>query len=349
MLADELGIDVLDVCENIYGLDGTLVVDEYNILCVNPKHQDSTPSCNVNTTTGYFHCWSCDDKGDILTLGMRVLGKRYMEVRTLLVPDNLDAKRALLSKHLKGLQNPATASQPIRMNRQAWTDRSWLLEGHREPRSYRSGPMGYLYDRGFTDETIKRWGCRFVRVVDVPTKKRTATIRNSIAIPVFDETGMLMAWTYRATDGSESWQPRYLDTLGAPLGEVWHGIHLAGSSLDQVVVSEGPLDAMWIDQAGYTSLSIMGSKLPEAKLMELANFRKVILCFDDDLTGNLITRKVGELLWSHVPVAIARYPKFADGKDAQELAAVDVELSIERAMNWTSWFLRGRLALPAAN
>lgn len=38
---------------------------DYIILCLNPEHDDSKPSCNVDKLSGVFHCWSCGDAGNI--------------------------------------------------------------------------------------------------------------------------------------------------------------------------------------------------------------------------------------------------------------------------------------------
>lgn len=38
---------------------------DYIIKCVNPEHDDASPSCNVDKLTGVFHCWSCGFSGNI--------------------------------------------------------------------------------------------------------------------------------------------------------------------------------------------------------------------------------------------------------------------------------------------
>ena len=38
---------------------------DYSIHCLNPEHDDSNPSMNVDKITGVFHCFSCGFKGNI--------------------------------------------------------------------------------------------------------------------------------------------------------------------------------------------------------------------------------------------------------------------------------------------
>jgi DNA primase len=347
LLSAELGVDVLDTVTNIFGIDGELVVDEYICLCPDPKHADTNPSCGINVNTGLWNCWSCGANGDIITLGMVVLRKGYLKIRKLLSPEGMDGRRALLQNRLRALQKASgafVAETPP-------GERPWLPDDAREPDSYRSGAADleeYLYERGFEPETLQAWGIRYVRVADIRTKRGTAEIRNSIAIPLLDQDGTVQAWSYRSTPSSLDWQPRYLDTSDAPLGRYWHGMHLAGS-YTQVYVCEGPLDAMKVWQAGFRpSLSIMGNQLPPEKVRMLADFRKVVLFLDRDAGGELATRKIGELLWRHTSLWVARYPTKTAGDDPGELAPVDIELAIAGSIPWTAWALRAKLASPTA-
>ena len=40
---------------------------DYQILCINPEHDDSNPSMRVDKVTGVFHCFSCGYKGNIFS------------------------------------------------------------------------------------------------------------------------------------------------------------------------------------------------------------------------------------------------------------------------------------------
>lgn len=38
---------------------------DYQIVCINPEHDDSNPSMRVDKVTGVFHCFSCGHKGNL--------------------------------------------------------------------------------------------------------------------------------------------------------------------------------------------------------------------------------------------------------------------------------------------
>ncbi len=343
MKADELGIDVLDVCQNIFGLEGSLHHDEFTVLCVNPKHDDHKPSCNINITTGYWRCLSCGAKGDILTLGHHVLHKSRAEIRSLLSPNNPTTALAVVQRRLKGFLRPAKHSGGAQVR----NDRSWLPGDAQTVMAYRSGPLDYLKRRGFNSTTIERWGVRYVRSATTPGKgPQPIPLHNVIAVPICDEKGHLHSWVYRATDLSPSWlqEVRYLYTLDA-INRPWIGIHLHRHG--DIVVTEGPLDAMWFDQHGIPAIGIGGNLPSPERLRSLERYRRVVLFCDNDLGGDLAVSKIGQALWDRMPVFVARYPPRSRGTDPQGLSGLDLELGIERARSWQAWRLRRR-SLPAS-
>lgn len=346
MKAEELGIDVLDVCQTLFGLEGQLHADEFAILCPDPKHEDHDPSCNVNIDTGYWRCLSCGAKGDILTLGKHCLNKRRSEVQELLMPNNPQARAALVQRRLRSLLTAPVSDRRAFQHRQALQDRPWLPADAQTPDAYRSGPLSYLLARGFTQETLERWGVRYLRHADVASKKGKLTIYNSIAIPIFDSQRRLHSWCYRATNLSPSWQQetcRYLYTLDA-LDRPWIGAHLLEPDLSEIVITEGPLDAMWFDQHGIPAIAMGGNQRSRAMMAELLVFRKAISFFDNDAGGKLATKQLGEYLSPLMPYYVARYPKGRRGADPQELCSTDLELGVARARSWQGQRLRRRLS-----
>lgn len=345
MKAAELGLDVLEVCQTLYGLDGELHNDEFSILCPHPDHEDHSPSCNVNIETGYWRCLSCGAKGDIITLGRHCLGKRRGEVQELLTPNNPQAMVALVQRRLRALQTPAHTAREISRHRQAIQDRPWLPADAQSPMAYRSGPLSYLLARGFTSETLERWGVRYLRHADIASKKGKLTIYNAIAIPIFDSENRLHSWCYRATDLSPKWQQetcRYLYTLDA-LDRPWIGLNFH-RDLSEIVVTEGPLDAMWFDQHGIPAIAIGGNQRSAEKLAELERFRRITIFCDNDAGGKLATKQIAEVLAHRMQVHVARYPRGTRGLDPQQLCSADLELGVARARSWQSQSIRRRLS-----
>lgn len=353
-LIEDYGLDILSVLNNTFGIEGEIVIDDLRILCPNPKHDDSDPSCYVNLKqhsthkgrvidAGFFHCFSCHAKGDIVSLGALALNLRKSEIRKLLEPGNTDAQIAVLQSRLRGFLTPSASSQsPAEFDR-IWKEREWLEKDARKLDSYEDGPQTYLLKRGFKPKTIKRWGVRYVPAAKINTKRGTAIIRASVAIPIRDLNGTVIAWCYRRTDESPGWQPKYLYTYRSPRGLVWIGIDHCHERR-HIVLGEGALDAMWIDQSGIPAIAIGGSGVDIARARTLTRFDSVTLFMDRDEAGQWAAQRIGEVLWEKMPVYVARYKRRWEGTDPQQLTPEQVRYAVENAISWPTWQIRKRFA-----
>jgi ribosomal protein L37AE/L43A len=353
-LVEELGIDnLLEVLRGTFGLDGEVVISDYRIACPNPKHNDKNPSCYVllkdrvdrsgrRIEAGTWSCFSCHAKGDILSLGKYVLKRKRSEVRKLLEPGNVDGQIAVLQRRLGSfLRTPEARMSPAEWER-VWKRRPWLEKDARRLDSYEDGPKTYLLNRGFTVATIKRWGVRYVRQATVNTKKGTATIKNSIAIPICDREGTLICWCYRKIDESSNW-PKYFYTHNSPRSHVWLGInHL--DRTDHVVLVEGMLDAMWLDQSAIPAIAIGGSGVDVDRARSLTEFGRLTLFMDRDDAGQWAATSIGSVLWERMPVFVARYRKGWAGDDPQSLEPDELRYAVDHAIPFTAWQLRLKLA-----
>lgn len=50
------------------GIFFTIKGNDYLIHCLNPEHEDRSPSCRVDKISGVFHCFSCSFRGNLFTL-----------------------------------------------------------------------------------------------------------------------------------------------------------------------------------------------------------------------------------------------------------------------------------------
>jgi DNA primase len=342
--AELLGIlDVEAVLRDIYGLDGTVRRGEFKMLC--PVHDDSKPSCDVEIATGYWNCWSCEAHGDIIDLGAKVLGRGRASVRKMLKVNDPDLRTVGLKRRIQALR---ASVRPEADHRRAWSP-SVPPAG-----SYALEPMKYMLKRGFSLDTCERWGVRYAsRVVleKVPDsvgedENKMFELAHVIAIPVFDGKGKIAMWTYRSTDKSDEWMQKgakYIHTPGVDKQKLWFGYHLQRYE-DEVAVTEGPLDAMWLDQCGIPAVANLGSHLKNVsanltKIDQLCSFRKVTLFFDRDSAGITSANQIGRLLHDRgVDVRVALYPKFTEGAgDPAELNPLDAQIMYWRAPSFLRW------------
>lgn len=346
--ATDLGVDdVLDVVQNIFGIEGTVYKTnkglQYKFLCV--VHQDSDPSAAVHLETGYWNCWSCRGGGDLIDLGKRATGKSRTEIRKLIAPDNPAAKAAAVSRRARAAQGLLRASQAKSEGRSVDV-----------PQDYPSGGnFRDLKRRGFSKQTLRDWGVRYVEEATLTKEDgKEFTVDHAFAIPIKDsENGSTLGWCYRSSTKSRPWfrDVRYIYTPGINnvLNRTWFGLW-ENRSASEIVVTEGALDAMWVTQCGFPSVAILGNQAKQvAKIRKLMRFRNVTLFLDHDETGVGIASYLGdELIRRGVSVSVVRFASFMsklDGtpaKDANDLCPMDVEIAIARALPFSSWKALGR-------
>lgn len=345
--AEDLGVEsVLEVATEIFGIDGERKRDELYFLC--PVHDDHQASASVNLVTGYWNCWSCKAGGDLADLGKIFLGEKRSKVVGLLRPNEPSAIAAAVTRRVR-----ASRREYLRPVSERTAKASPALS---TVASLSDGPLTYLRRRGFSKETLRRWDVKFCNeaVLERPDDD-PFTVENCIAIPIKTEDDELWAWCYRATDESPRWlqDARYIYTPGAELSETWFGLQ-HNSAGDIIGITEGALDAMWLDQHGFPALAILGSA-PKVrrKIRKLADFKEVRLFLDRDNSGHLTTWSLGEALTEMgVPTSVVlRKPWMVkkDGtpaKDANDLCGTDLELAWHRAIPFLAWKRRA-LALAS--
>lgn len=329
--------DVKAVVEDIFHLEVTERGPELDMLCPDPKHVDSRPSCAVNVGTGYWNCFSCGAGGDLVALGALVLGLPRPEVERMLKPRTPDAMMSALRRKLA---RAATNAKPPKGKRKV------DLPDH--PDRLRKRQATPLLERWFTPATFERWDLRWVDKVTLLGNKGEFTLESVIAMPVKNAKGKIEAWCYMATPDSLSWQPKYLYTPGVELSELWYGVDLHGSARDIAIV-EGGLDTQWIDQCGYPALGLLGSRMGDIKVRWLGQYNSVTLLPDRDAAGLIWSRRVGDALCTRMPVYIGQYSPWMmkkrlekDGtrlraSDPEDLFPVDVEVMMARRVPYLRW------------
>jgi CHC2 zinc finger len=335
----EYGVEsVFDLVTLSYRIDVTVRGKELQMLCPNPAHNDTNPSCSVNSLTGLWHCFSCGAGGDIADLGSMVLGKPVEELAADLRPTTPQAMHAAVVRRLARLDAPRSSK----------TRKKAVLPEY-EPSDTTDYDFRELRARLFEQSTLDRYGVRYV-VEDALKNKNGEpfTIRRSIALPIRSTQGALEAWCYRRTNESPGWQPRYLYSGDTEISNLWFGVDLHHRS-DHVSIVEGALDSMWLDQNGFPALGLLGSNMGDRKIRWLQQFKSITLVPDLDSSGVGWVKRIGEMLGTRMPVYVARYGPWMmkktpepDGSyrlaaDPEELIPFDLELMHSRRLTWTRW------------
>ena len=154
------------------------------------------------------------------------------------------------------------------------------------PKPYQVKPKQMLKswaDRGFTPPILLKWGIEW--------DKEARAMR----IPALTEDGEVEANIWRYPEGV---QPKYRYDPGYPKSERLFGIWRLPNPCPRMVLVEGPLDAIWVQESDIAACAVLGSDLSpkQIALLRERGVRKAVLCFDNDLAGmNLLYKARGAL------------------------------------------------------
>jgi len=159
--------------------------------------------------------------------------------------------------------------------------------------------------RGFTREICAGWGIAW------------DAEHYAMRLPVIQGDGTETA-LWRAPEGV---QPKYRYPPGFSRATTLYGLWRLPAELQRVILVEGPLDAIWGQQAGEPAVAILGSSLSDEQIELLCqrHTRQAVLCFDQDEAGRRAAKDaIGRLRTAGIWVYRARLPK--GKKDIQDVA-----------------------------
>lgn len=312
-----------------------------NLKAPCPFHAEKTASFMVSPDKGIYHCFGCQQGGDIFSFVMKMEGLDFREALEKL------ARRAGVELKTRG-EDKGAAKLKAR-----------LLEAHDLATQYfhaslpRNRPaLDYLISRGLTKETIKEFrlgyapnswealtgflqkkGFRADELIKgglAGQKQGRRTVydlfRGRVMFPITDRDGRTVGFTGRVLDDSV---PKYLNTPQTPLYDkstAIFGLHLAREAIrqaDEVVLVEGNMDVVASHQAGIRQVvAASGTALTLDQLRALSKLTKNIkLAFDADRAGLAATERAIELA-QQLGLTL-RMITIAGAKDPDELIKKD--------------------------
>jgi 5S rRNA maturation endonuclease (ribonuclease M5) len=188
-----------------------------------------------------------------------------------------------------------------------------FLEGAPKPYEAQEQPILRSWaERGFTTAMLVKWGIVWDEEI------------RAMRIPVLTEAGDHLANIWRAPEGVE---PKYRYDAGFSKNEVLFGLwRLPNPCQQRIILVEGPLDAVWVQDCGLAGVAVLGSSLSDGQLELLVerSVRQVVLCFDNDAAGVNATYQARGLLRA-VGIWVYRVHLPGKYKDIQEVPHEDVE------------------------
>ncbi len=333
-------------------------------LC--PFHGEKTPSFNVNPDRQIFHCFGCQEGGDVIGFLMKHDGLSFPEaVRNLAADCGIEIEESAGERRERGLSERLFAANDIAQRLYRET-----LAGNEGQKA-----RDYLKGRGFDDEAIARFGIGYAPdrwdavVRRLEQEKIPASIgeqaglvarrqggpgyydrlRGRVTFPIHDVRGRVVGFGGRAL--AEGQEPKYLNTPETPVfrkRETFYGFPDALAELRRAaraVVCEGYFDRIALARAEVgEALATCGTALTAEHASQLSRrTHEVVLLFDGDAAGRAaMERSLEVLLPEGLRVRAVALPagedpdSFLVRRGADELCALvdGARDALEQVMQW---------------
>ncbi len=282
-------------------------------LC--PFHHEKTPSFMVNPERQSFHCFGCDEGGDLFDFVMKRERADFTEALRML------ANRA--GVELKGFDAKANKQkQRLFEANEAAARYFQAVLAHDTGKAARE----YLEGRGLTEETLKQFRVGFApddfdtmvtalkkkdfteqELVDagLAAKGRGvyARFRGRVMIPITDGQGVIRGFTGRVLD-PDAKEAKYVNTPETAIyhkGRLIFALDLAKEAIirtDTAVLVEGQMDVLASHQAGTKqAIAVSGTALTEEQLRQIARYAKtLVFALDADAAGRKAMLRAIELV-----------------------------------------------------
>lgn len=319
-------LDFAAVLEH-YGVTVKSKGKQHHGYCPLPNHvgKRNSPSFSANLERGIFQCFGCGAKGNVLEFAALMdkvdpqdgaaLREVAVKLQQRFCPGlSSDAPDAKAPAVVKAKPMEKTEPElPVAVN----APLDFELQGL-------DATQPYLLGRGFTPETIVRFGLGYCS---------RGMLKSRVAIPLHDAVGALVGYAGRVVDDSTISEdnPRYrFPGERKRDGKVfefrktqflYNGFRIKAPA-DDLVVVEGFTSVWWLNQNGLPNVvATMGADCSERQTELIAALVKpdgrVWLAPDGDAAGE---RHAQTLLLRISPHRLVRWVRIADGKQPTDLA-----------------------------
>lgn len=314
----------------------------FKALC--PFHSEKTPSFYVTPARQIWHCFGCNQGGDVFRFVMNIEGIEFPEALRLLAQiagvqlhredpkarsektrllDLLDDAAKFYEKNLVErkdvgayLKERGMTGETAKSFRLGYAINSW------------EGLISYLRKVGYKPEEIEKAGLAVKSEKDEGYYDR---FRARVMFPLFDSTGRAVGFSGRifekdlAQSGSQDQEPaKYINTPQTALydkSRVLYGFERAKTEIrkkNSAVILEGQMDLIMSHQAGVANaVAVSGTALTVQHLIALKRLcDTLIMSFDMDSAGFEATKKSVDLaLSAGFEIKVASIPSAKDPAD----------------------------------
>lgn len=254
-----------------------------NILCINPAHNDSTPSMGYKADQNYLHCFSCGESYDIFAACEALEGiPKGQGINRI---KELYGYRQNTDKNSPKTQTPQPEAAKIEKPKQTYKDFSDLVLNASESLCM----CDYHAERGITEEVATRFKLGYIQDV-----KGMST---ALVIPMLRADG---TYSYQLRNISKEEPLQHYKPKVEEAGEAELFNSAAIKQNKPVAIVEGAIDALSVISAGMEAIALNGAQ-NIGKLYDLAQRNKaklppIILALDNDEAGRTAQSKLKEML-----------------------------------------------------
>ncbi|MBA2684417.1 MAG: DNA primase [Gemmatimonadaceae bacterium] len=324
-----------------------------------PFHQGTGPNFSVVPAKGMYHCFVCNESGDVFKYLQKRLGMsfpdaiRYAAQRSGIVIDEVQRRSDAADPRQPLWDVNAMAADWFRT--QLWDERTG--EEARNYLAFRrisrdvadrfglgfaprdtNAMREHLGALGVSEEMLGEAGLLVLREDSGELRPR---FRNRLVFPILDVGGNCTGFGGRLLGPGE---PKYLNSSESPVyskGRILYGLHMAKHAIrreGRVMIVEGYFDVVRLVSAGFEwVVAPLGTALTEDQAALLPKYAKqAYLLYDNDKAGLKATFRSGDqLLRQQLAVQVVTLPegedpdsfvdKFGGEKLMEQLAgAVDI-------------------------
>ena len=300
-----------------------------------PFHAEKTPSFFVSPERGTFHCFGCNQGGDIFTFVEQIEGLDFKgtlkvlaeKAGVTLVYEKKEQKDE--RDRLFELMETATIFYASRLSEEA---REYLKARGAAAATIQEFRLGYA-GNGWSEisDHLRAKKYTDIEIVDAGLAKKNERgslvdkFRNRITFPIADSAGRVVAFSGRIFGENASPEaPKYLNSPETPLfhkSRILYGFDRAKVAMRKVqcaVLVEGQMDLLMSHQAGWANtVAVSGTAFTEehAKLIKRMT-DNLVLALDADQAGiKAAARAARAALAVGLNVKVAQLPSGLDPAD----------------------------------
>lgn len=325
-----------------------------------PFHQGKNPNFAVNPRTGFYHCFKCNESGDVFTFVRKRMGLDFVEaVKFVGARSGIDVRDAPMRREGPDPREPlweVIAAAAEFLTKMLWDDPAG------------AGAREYVATRRVTRHVADRFGLGFAPREGDAVRAHLATLgfdearqleagllvrreeqggetrprfRGRLMFPIYDTQGRSVGFGGRVLGQGE---PKYLNSPESPIfakGRMLYGLSWAKNAIrrdDRVLVVEGYFDVLRCVAEGVEAVvAPLGTALTDDQATLITRYTKnVFLLYDSDSAGQRATFRAGDaLLGKGAAVQVVTLPEGEDpdsfvtkhgaqGLEAQIASSIDV-------------------------